>query len=221
YYRMPAARTMAAMAARTPPGFVFCVKAYQELTHRRDLAAGELQRLADEFRQALAPLQDAGKLGCVLAQFPWGFKAFPENLEFIAALRQVLPGVPLVIEFRNAEWVKKETFLFLRDFDLGFCCVDEPSLRGLFPPIAVATSSIGYIRFHGRNAAKWWRHKEPWERYDYLYSPEELRAWVPKIRTVAGSTAQTYVLMNNCHAGHAAVNARMLQTILAEEGLLD
>lgn len=219
YYQMPNARTMAAMAAKTPPAFTFCVKAYKELTHRRDLLADELTRLADAFRHALEPLQEAGKLGCVLAQFPWSFRATPESLEFIAALQASLPGLPMVIEFRNVEWVKKETFVFLRDFGLGFCCVDEPRLRGLFPPLALATNTIGYIRFHGRNAAKWWRHEEAWERYDYDYSQAELAEWIPRIRKVSARTERTFVLMNNCHAGYAVQNALRLQAMLQDESL--
>ncbi|MCL6650106.1 MAG: DUF72 domain-containing protein, partial [Chloroflexi bacterium] len=187
---------------------------YRELTHRRDLTGAELSSLAERFRTALAPLVESGKLACILAQFPWSFKATSENTEFLAALREVFPGLHLVVEFRNAEWVREEIFAFLRDFELGFCCVDEPRLPGLFPPIARATSAIGYVRFHGRNAAKWWRHAEAWERYDYLYSQTELGEWVPRIRALARETESTLVLMNNCHAGHAARNALQLRRML-------
>ena len=217
YYQMPNARTIATLGNKTGPDFTFCVKAFKDLTHHPDLTSVELARLADEFRFALSPLLDAGKLGCVLAQFPWSFRATPENMEYIAALQTALEGLALVIEFRNAEWIKRETLVFLHDFELGFCCVDEPQLRGLLPPLALATSKIGYIRFHGRNAAKWWKHEEAWERYDYNYSQAELAEWVPRIRAVSAKTERTYVLMNNCHAGHAAQNARLLQALLAEE----
>jgi len=216
YYRMPNARTMAGLAGKTPPGFLFCVKTFKDLTHRRDLTGPDLQKLAADFRSALRPLQEEKKLGCVLAQFPWSFKSTTENSEFLAALRDVLPDLPVVIEFRNVEWVRDETFQLLRDFELGFCCVDEPRLRGLFPPLALATSHLGYIRFHGRNGAKWWRHDEAWERYDYNYAEAELKEWVSRIREVARLTTQTFVLMNNCHAGYAVVNARQLQALLDE-----
>ena len=217
YYQMPNVRTMAGLAGKAPPGFLFCVKAFKDLTHRRGLTGLELRKLAADFRSALEPMQDGEKLGCVLAQFPWSFKAVPENSEFLAALRSVLPDLPLVIEFRNVDWVRDETFQMLRDFDLGFCCVDEPRLRGLFPPLALATNGLGYIRFHGRNAAKWWQHEEAWERYDYNYAEGELKEWVPRIREVARATTQTFVLMNNCHAGYAAQNALQLQALLAGE----
>ncbi|MGE5529420.1 MAG: DUF72 domain-containing protein [Patescibacteria group bacterium] len=217
YYRMPSARALAGMAAKTPGGFLFCVKTHQDLTHRRDITKSELAALAAQFIKGITPLCEAGKLGCILAQFPWAFKSTSENFEYLAALQAHLAGLPVVVEFRNAEWVKDETFSFLRDFGLGFCCVDEPRLRGLFPPLAVATSEIGYLRFHGRNAAKWWRHEYAWERYDYDYSQAELEEWLPKMEDLNRNTTRTFVLMNNCHAGHAVRNALRLQALLAGE----
>lgn len=216
YYQMPSERTMAGLAGKAPPGFLFAVKAYKDLTHRRDLTGAELTECAKRFRAGLQPLLAQDKLGCVLAQFPWSYKATSENFEFLAALREELSDLPLVVEFRNLEWVREETFSFLRDFKLGFCCVDEPRLPGLFPPIALATSDLGYVRFHGRNAAKWWRHEEAWERYDYEYSQAELEEWLPRIRRLSEETTQTFVLMNNCHAGQAARNALQLLALLGE-----
>jgi len=214
YYQMPSAHTLAAMAEKTPEGFLFSVKMYRDLTHRRDLTGAELSSLAGRLRAALAPLAERGKLACLLAQFPWSFKATSENTEFLAALREAFSGLPLAVEFRNAEWVREDLFVFLRDFDLGFCCVDEPRLPGLFPPLARATGPVGYVRFHGRNATKWWRHSQAWERYDYLYSQAELGEWVPRIQALARETASTLVLMNNCHAGQAALNALQLRRML-------
>lgn len=216
YYRMPTARTMAGLSAKTPPSFVFTVKIHKDLTHGRDLSADALRGSAAAFRQALAPLVQDAKLGCVLAQFPWSFMYSSESTEFLAFLRSILPDLPMVVEFRNAGWVQEEAFRFLRDFELGFCCVDEPRLPGLMPPVAKATSSLGYIRFHGRNAAKWWRHDEAWERYDYDYSDTELAEWLPRIAAMAGATEKLFILMNNCHAGQAAKNALRLQALLDE-----
>lgn len=139
------------------------------------------------------------------------------SLAYLEEFRERLDGIPVVIEFRNNEWVKEETFSFLEAKGLGFCCVDEPALPGLMPRLVRATSSLAYVRFHGRNAAKWWRHKEAWERYNYLYTEEELRGWVPKVRALDTQAEKTYVFYNNCHAGHAAENARMMQTLLALE----
>lgn len=216
YYQMPNAKTLRSMVEKTPEGFLFCVKTHQSMTHESDASEEAFQEACHQFVQAIEPLRSAGKLACVLAQYPWGFRPQPNGYQRLRRLREALIDLPVVIEFRNIEWVQRETFYFLHDLDFGFCCVDEPKLKGLFPPLAFATSNIGYIRFHGRNAAKWWKHGEGWERYDYEYSREELLEWLPKIRKVMEKTSKTFVLMNNCHAGHAAVNARMLQDMLME-----
>lgn len=72
--------------------------------------------------------------------------------------------MPVVMEFRNAAWVTDETMDVLRRNNLGHCCVDEPHMKGLIPLIAVATAPIAYVRFHGRNAQKWWHHDDAYER---------------------------------------------------------
>jgi uncharacterized protein YecE (DUF72 family) len=82
------------------------------------------------------------------------------------------------------------------------------------PRVVAATSDLGYVRFHGRNAAKWWQHEEAWERYNYLYTDEELKEWLPRIEQLGREARKTYVLYNNCHAGHAAENARTMQLLL-------
>ena len=124
YYRVPDARTVAGWARKTPDDFLFSVKAYQGLTHERtapDFAG---------FVSALQPLVAAGKLGCVLAQFPYSFHPVPENRDYLRRLRDGLGGLPVVVEFRNAGWVTPQTFELLRSLALGFCSVDEPRLKG-------------------------------------------------------------------------------------------
>jgi len=142
----------------------------------------------------------------------------PESFrEFRAALerfRAELPDLPVVIELRNAGWVSEDTFALLRRLGFGFCCVDEPLLAGLMPRIVRATSPIGYVRFHGRNAAKWWQHEHAYERYDYLYTEEELVEWVPKVRELAEATERTYLFFNNHYEGKAGQNAQMMARLL-------
>jgi uncharacterized protein YecE (DUF72 family) len=115
------------------------------------------------------------------------------------------------VEFRNAQWIKPEVFDWLRSQNLGFCCVDEPKLPQLMPPVAQVTSNIGYIRFHGRNAAKWWQHEYAYERYDYTYSVEELSEWLPKIREIASLSGITFVFANNHWQGQAINTIRQLR----------
>lgn len=205
YYRQPDPGLWHHFVRQTPAHFCFVVKAYRGLTHEREEATPEaFQR----FVEALAPLQQAGKFGCLLAQFPWSFQPNEANRAYLQYLRHHLQDLPVVVEFRHADWITDDTLHLLRRLGLGFCCVDEPRLRGLLPPVAVATTSTAYVRFHGRNAAKWWKHAEAWERYDYLYNAFELAEWVPKIQSLAAQTETTYIFFNNHYHGQAVRNAQ-------------
>lgn len=210
YYTIPGAASFAGMAKKTPDDFEFVVKAHKDMTHGEELQP----EIFDIFRGSIQPLINAGKFGCMLAQFPWSFRHNDENIGKLREFREMAGDLPTVIEFRNAEWVSDETFDLLRELDFGFCSVDEPHLKGLMPPVAAATSNIGYVRFHGRNAKKWFRHEEAHERYDYLYSEEELQPWVPKVRDIESNTSKTYVFFNNHYRGKSAINAQMFAKLL-------
>ena len=213
YYRLPDPRTLERMAAKVTEGFTFTLKATRTLTHERDKATPE--EFA-RFVEGVQPLIAEEKFGCVLAQFPYSFHATPENHGFLRRLREGMGELPVVVEFRNARWLTDETFALLREQGLGFCCVDEPRLKGLIPPVARATGPVAYVRFHGRNAKKWWRHDEPWERYDYTYSDEELREWAPEIRGLAEEAETVYCFANNHWEGQAVSTARQLGLLLGE-----
>jgi uncharacterized protein YecE (DUF72 family) len=210
YYAMPSAATLKSMSARTGGDFLFAIKANQEMTHLRQDSTG----ICQVFTRALEPLIESGKLGCILAQFPYSFDFTQANWEYLAQLRKNLAGLPLVIEFRNARWLKVEVFQWMRRQELGFCCVDEPHLPNLLPPITEATSKIGYVRFHGRNKEKWWQHDQAYERYDYTYKAEELQEWVPKIKKLAELTDKTFVFANNHWRGQSINTVRQLQMML-------
>jgi uncharacterized protein YecE (DUF72 family) len=211
FYHIPAVRVMEALVKKAPEDFVFAVKAHGSLTHERD---AEFTGHAEKFRVVLEPLREAGKLGAVLFQFPFSFRKTRENEEYLAHLRELFPDVPAAVEFRHATWVEQSTFDFLRSLDFGYVCVDGPPLRGLVGPAAVRTAGFAYVRFHGRNAAKWWRHGEAWERYDYLYSEKELAEWLPRVRSVAEGAGRTFVAFNNHPRGQAVENARMLREMI-------
>jgi uncharacterized protein YecE (DUF72 family) len=212
YYRIPDRSTLERLADKTPDGFLFTLKAHQKMTHERVRDGDSFA----EFVSALDPLMERGKFGCILAQFPWSFRRNEDGLDYLRFLRQRLADLPVVVEFRNREWICDETFDFLRENDLGFCCVDQPRLKGLIPPVAEVTSKTGYARFHGRNAKKWWQHDEAWERYDYSYSEEELEEWVPKLRKLEEEADNTFVFANNHWQGQAVQTARQLRMFFTD-----
>lgn len=216
YYRMPEAKQIEGFIQRTPQNFSFCVKAHKSLTHELNVPVDVIRDAAGTFRESMKPLVDHGRLGCVLVQFPWSFKKTIENLDYLRYLKELIPNLPIVVEFRNSQWVEQAVFQLLKSLSFGYCCVDEPRLKGLMPPVAVVTSNIGYIRFHGRNAEKWWKHEQAFERYNYLYSKDELLEWVGKIRGIAKRSDKTFVLFNNHYQGQAAVNAKMMEELLGD-----
>ena len=210
YYRIPPPRTFESMVARTPPGFDFVVKASNIVTHERRVDVG-----ADEaYRAACAPLQDAGRYRGTLVQFPWALRNDPAAHAYLATLRSRLPAGPIFVEFRHASWAEPSTLDALRDLGLGFCVVDAPRLPSLMPTVLAATGDDAYVRFHGRNARHWWGGDSSL-RYDYEYSRAQIEDWAGKLRTLSAGTTTTYVFFNNCHAGQAARNARLMKTLLS------
>jgi uncharacterized protein YecE (DUF72 family) len=210
YYRLPARKTVDGWIDHTPDDFLFSVKAHGSLTHERldpDFAG---------FVQAVDPLAQSGKLACVLAQFPHAFHPTPANQEYLAQLRLGLAELPVVVEFRDRAWVSEATFAMLRQLRLGYCCVDEPDLPGLMPPLAVATSGLGYVRLHGRNAAHWWEHAQAFERYDYTYRRQELEEWIPRLRALEEHSDPVLVYANNHYRGQSVDALRQLSLLLAE-----
>lgn len=208
YYRVPDARLVRGWAEKTPAGFTFSVKAHQALTHERE------QPDFAPFAAAVQPLAEAGKLACILAQFPYSFHPTAGNRDYLRRVRDGLGDLPAVIEFRHTGWVNEGTFELLRALGLGYCCVDEPRLQGLLPPVAAATGPVAYVRFHGRNAAKWYQHEQAWERYNYTYAPAELQEWLPKLRQLDAAAELTLVYFNNHYAGQAVRGARDLGQLL-------
>jgi uncharacterized protein YecE (DUF72 family) len=214
YYGIPAPRTMERLAARTPPDFEFVVKAHQSMTHEKQLPD---EATFAQFRACLEPLVRAGKHRGVLLQFPWAVRPTQGTRKRLERLHTELSAQgPLFVEFRHESWLIDPVFRFLDEHGMGYCSVDEPPLPGLVPPVAWLTGSVGYVRFHGRNTRTWWG-RSGGDRYDYNYSPEELRDWVRKIRELAERASKVYVFFNNCHAGQAARNALLMRDLVQQD----
>jgi len=186
----------------------------------RDLPAELLDDLWQRFEGALLPLDTVGKLGVVVFQFPPWFFPRSEQLDYIITCKEKLPQYRIAIEFRNNVWLNEKnragTLDFLKHNDLAYVSVDEPQgFKSSVPPVAEITSDIGLVRFHGRNAETWEKRGiGPAERFNYLYSEDELKPWAGKIAELAGQTHEMHVLFNNCYEDKAVVNARQLSLLL-------
>jgi uncharacterized protein YecE (DUF72 family) len=257
YYALPSPEATAAWARRTPPGFVFHVKAFGMMTRHpvkpeqlpADLRAeaqtddrGRIEHPSRElraevftrFRAALEPLREAGKLGGILMQFPSYITRKPASLEYLEWAKERLGGDEMMVEFRHRSWLEPqtadETLSFLRALEATYVMVDAPRTdgRNLVPTVVGATSDTAYLRLHGRNAATWnVRGRSAAERFDYLYSAEELGEWSAPLRELSSLSERTYVMFNNNgrSAGpegpvaQAPTNAHMLREILQAEGV--
>jgi uncharacterized protein YecE (DUF72 family) len=172
------------------------------------------------FESSLLPLDTVGKLGAVLFQFPPWFYPRAQQLDYILSCKDRLPQYRLAIEFRNNVWLnernKDNTLDFLSRSDLPFVCVDEPQgFKSSVPPLAESTADMGLVRFHGRNAEMWEKKGiSTTDRFNYLYTQEELKPWASKISEMSKQTNEIHVLFNNCHQDKAVVNARQMCVML-------
>lgn len=213
YYRLPTAGTMARLVEKSAGKLRFAVKLTDLFTHGRRYTPADVIA----FGNAMEPLAEAGVLGCLLAQFPNSFRPTRPAWRYLKELVAQFKSFPLVTEFRHSTWVNDAFFDWLSEKEIGLCCVDEPRLPGLLPPLDTVTSPIGYVRFHGRNEAKWWQHDRPEERYDYRYREEELQEWVPRLQQMATKAEELYIFFNNHFEGKAPDNARELLAMLGAD----
>jgi len=212
YYRIPDADQSRQMIEKSGGKLEFVVKAFRQMTH--EISDNSLTDVLTLFMDGVSPFIEAGRLGTILLQFPQSFHYVPENRIYLKSLIESLLPCPISVEFRQKEWLKDSVYKTLEDLGAGFVCVDEPPLPSLIPPVIVSTSDWGYIRFHGRNSSDWYG-TDSRTRYDYLYSEEELKAWVPKIRDLAGRTKKLFVFFNNHAKAQAITNAKMLINLLS------
>ena len=212
YYTIPHSKVFYYLSQKTGDDFEFIVKVHKQVTHEYDESFGSMEKL----KEAIKPIIESGKFKGFLAQFPWSFKLSKDNVEYLKRLKESSGDYTICVEFRNINWNREGTYDFLREQSIGYCCVDEPQLRGLLPPQAITTSDISYVRFHGRNTTTWWDTSKG-DRYDYLYTKEELSDWLERIREMRKNTSKTYLFFNNCHAGHAVKNAKMMAELLKNQ----
>jgi uncharacterized protein YecE (DUF72 family) len=212
FYRPPSARMSEAWAKRTPDSFVFTVKAWERFTHDKEPFTEADARL---FQEGIAPLLGAGKLGPILLQYPWFFRNSEKTRDRVRRAADALRGwAPLVIELRHVSWL--DAVDFLRAEQLNFCNIDQPPSSTSITGTRIVTGPVGYIRLHGRNAKAWFSKEAGRdEKYDYLYSREELRLWEEAIREMEAE--KLFVILNNHFQGKAIANALMLMKALGKE----
>ena len=215
FYRIPPPNHAKSWVRRVSsnPDFKFTTKIFRGFTHEKaSLKPAEVKA----FREYLEPLASAEKLGAVLLQYPWSFKNTAESIEKLEEIFDRFSGFPLALEVRHSTFQNDEFVRFLEDRSVAWVNVDQPLFHDSVKPADTATGPLAYVRLHGRNYEKWFAHSETWERYNYLYSKEELAPWVDRVRTMA-KEKDTYVITNNHFRGQAVVNAGDIQDALGME----
>lgn len=207
YYRMPEPEQARQMLAKSGERLEFVIKAHREMTH--EISERSLEEAVPSFLKGISPFISADRLGGILLQFPQSFDYDTEQRVYLKSLIESLLPCPLFVEFRRKSWLRDSVYKTLRDMGVGLVCVDEPPLPSLIPPMATHTSDASYIRFHGRNMKNWYGTNAR-ERYDYLYSEEELKEWVPKIKTLSEETKKLFIFFNNHAKAQAVTNTKML-----------
>jgi len=194
FYRYPSRATIYGLNRTSPENFVFSAKLPKLITHEKRLNP-DLNVKSDllRFLELLEPLKARGKLGCLLIQLPPSF-IYERDVENLKAFLEVLPeDYEFAAEFRDHSWLRDETWKMLKKYNVAYCIVDEP----LLPPEVHVTADFAYFRWHGRGTMPW---------YDYHYSEEELREWVPRIRKTTNRVDKVYGYFNNHYHGFAIEN---------------
>ncbi len=238
YYAPPNERNAELWVARTPPEFTFNVKSFSLLTQHptrpgalykeirpetkknvylKDFDDAAVDLVWERFLSALQPLQEHGRLGALLFQFPQWFPISRRNKMYLLECKRRCEPMRICVEFRNASWMSEEnsaeTLDFLASYAIPYVCVDMPQGHpSSIPPVVAATSDLAVVRFHGHSDK--WDSRDIYERFGYLYSEEELREWAPRVRSLAEQAQETHVLLNNCYRNYAQVNARQLADLL-------
>ncbi len=196
------------------PRFVFTAKLWQRFTHDiRSTTSGASAADERAVRAGFDVLRAANRLGAVLLQFPFSFHRTAETVAYLSAVIRRFADYPLVVEVRHASWDSPETLELLHSSGVSFCNIDQPIIGRSLGPAAQATSAVGYVRLHGRRYDTWFSDDAripAHERYNYLYSAEELAPWVARVRKVTERARETFVVANNHFQGKSVVNALQL-----------
>ena len=246
FYGQPRAEVCRGWASRTPGDFEFAVKLYQKFTHpamfrdrvakqivgtigadvRNDVHPGAIDALVhpndadlDEFRRGIDPLASSGKLGALLAQFPPSFKDTPESQDYLTDLLRRLASYRVAVELRHRSWSDRvgDTLGLLNGFNAAWVQIDEPKFRfSIRQNYLPNVKGFYYMRLHGRNAKNWWRHEKSEDRYDYLYSNDELKEFSETADAARRLVKKLYLYTNNHFSAKSVANAAMIKRQLGE-----
>jgi uncharacterized protein YecE (DUF72 family) len=185
FRRSPSASTLEGWAARTPPHFLFAMKAHQRITHWLRLKGAE--EATRFFLEALAPLREHERLGPVLLQLPPDLQRDDERL---AAYLALLPAdLRFTFEFRHTSWFTDEVYDLLRSRNVALCLAESETL--VTPE--VVTADFVYYR----------KRKAP-------YPPDELARIEARSRELVAGGRDVFVFFKHEDTPAGALQAEEL-----------
>ncbi|HET8656899.1 MAG TPA: DUF72 domain-containing protein [Longimicrobiaceae bacterium] len=202
FYAAPSERTVRGWVERAPEGFLFALKLPREITAERRLVGAEpvLEEFLDRAR-LLGP-----KLGPVLVQLGPDFSPAERP-----ALKRFLPVLPadlrFAVEFRQREWINRETHDLLAGHGVALALNDGPWIprRWLLQLAQRPTADFHYVRWMGMNR----------ELTDFshvqLDRSEEITVWADALRGLPAQGLDVYGYVSNYFTGHSPATARELQ----------
>lgn len=218
FYRIPRETAAISWVNRVAfkKDFLFTIKLWRGFTHDLDLPPEEISAATREFVNFLEPLHESGRLGGLLVQYPYSFHHTQESWARLEETLDRFSKFPLVVEVRHDSWIQDRFFEALRHRGVGYCNIDQPAVSRNIPTTSHATSNVGYLRLHGRNRQQWFNEDAGRdERYDYLYSEEELVSLMALIQGMQGAD-EIFIIANNHYRGQALANTLELKSMLGE-----
>jgi len=205
------------------PDFLFTAKLNRAFTHSpvavlESTSAATIRfdpKDVDDAKRGLDSIAEEKMLGALLVQFPISFKNTNENRDHLDGLIRMFGEYPLAVEVRHASWTNEGTLRYFAEKGVAFCNIDQPLLGQAVKPSEYVTSTIGYVRLHGRRYDQWFEPEKSSDRYDYLYDEHELQGWKDKIESVAKKANVTFVVANNHFEGKAPANALELRSMIS------
>jgi uncharacterized protein YecE (DUF72 family) len=220
FYRPPAIRMSWSWIKRVEgyPNFLFTVKLHQVFTHQRK---GFSQKEVNEFKAGIEPLKAHGRLAAILIQFPWSFARNSLHVAYLTDLFKRFEDFPLALEIRHSSWDNAEFFDLLSRYNVSFCNIDQPVIGKSIKPTTVCTNpELSYVRLHGRNYKNWFNDKAGRdERYNYLYTNDELEEWIERIKELGKKSKKVVVITNNHYRGQALANALQIKNRVTDQKL--
>jgi len=212
------------LVAEVNPAFQFTLKLFRSFTHApgaqlQSTSAKTLNPLEEDETKAKEGLDSIAaqkRLGAVLVQFPISFKNTDENRDYLEKLIAKFRSYPLAVEVRHATWDNSEILARFAAHRVAFCNIDQPQLGRAVAATEYSTAPVAYVRLHGRNYKEWFQSDNRDDRYNYLYTPQQLEPWKQKIERLAEKAEKTFAITNNHYKGKAAVNALELKGMLGQ-----